>query len=252
MNLTLPQMKAINVVCTGVEVGSAIAAPILISRANKKAREYLEHYEFTDEPLKLRAKYTWKYYIPAAAVIGLGIGAAVTNGVCTNNLTKLLSAEITAHALTVASNTEVKEAILKGIKEKYGLDVESEMRDTGAQALTNSRIQSGTSTALALPAPDGCIWLCDDTHGRYFQGNMEDVKKVVNDVNQAITKGQEMCLRDIYDALDMPAAAIDGDLYPANDGLFELRWSTSHHPEDPNQLCAHFGFRDLVVAPRFR
>lgn len=243
--LTLPQMKAINVACTTVSVASAVATPFLISKANRQAQRILEHYDFEHEPLKVRAKYTWKCYIPAGAVMALGMAASITNGVVSNKVTTALTAEIASHALTIASNNEVQEAIFKGIKEKYGLDVEQEMRNTASQSITDQRNgqygylpehMSGTIKS------GSAVQLCDDTHGRHFIGSVEDVKAAVNEINAAINAGQEMSLADIYEELGMETGTIDRSLYPMDGELFDLEWSSSIYEGQP---CAHFGFKRL-------
>lgn len=244
-NLTIPQMKTINVVCTVVSVSSAVATPFLISRANRQAQQILEHYDFEDEPLKVRAKLTWKCYIPAGAVMALGMAASITNGVVSNKVSTALTAEIASHALTIASNNEVQEAIFKGIKEKYGLDVEQEMRNTASQVITDRKAEQCGYLPEHLSGAiksGSAVQLCDDTHGRHFIGSIEDVKAAVNEINAAINAGQEMCLGDVYDLLDLENGSIDRSLYPLEGELFDLIWSSSIYQGQP---CAHFGFNRL-------
>lgn len=249
--LTIPQMKAINVTCTTVSVACAVASPFLISKANRQAQRILEHYQLEDEPLKVRAKLTWKCYIPAGAVMAIGMAASITNGVICNKVTTALTAEIASHALTIAANNEVQEAVFKGIKEKYGLDVEQEMRNTASQSVTDRRDRqygylpehmSGTIKS------GSAVQLCDDTHGRHFIGSMEDVKAAVNEVNAAINAGQDMTLADIYDELGLESGTIDRSLVPMEGELFDLVWSSSIYEGQP---CAHFGFKRIRALPLY-
>ena len=98
------------------------------------------------------------------------------------------------------------------------------------------------------PSDTKGVQICDDTHGRYFKGSIEEVKAAVNEINALITKGQEMTLSDIYDFLALPSGSIDRSLKPVDGELFELDWASSIYNGQP---CAHFGFKRLVVDEQY-
>lgn len=247
-----PQLKVINTACTIVSVGSLIATPLLVTKANKDASEILGRDGLLRAPLKDRLAVTWKCYIPTGIVMAIGLGAAGAHGILTHKISSSLAAEIAAHAATVASNNQVKEALLKGIKDKFGLDVESEMRNLGAATVTAQNAEQ-----VALVATTGPVMtrgnktlLCDDIHKRYFYGSLEDVKAAMNTVNCSNNLGNEICLADVYLELDNPElepAEIDYLLAPREGELFEMTISASIYN---GETCTHFGFRDLVVPPK--
>lgn len=243
--LTTPQLKGVGIVCTTVSVGTALATPFLMTHANKKAREVIEYYGLELEPLKVKAKYTWKCYIPVGAVMALGFGSSITSGIFLQRTATSLSAEIAAHALTVAGNTEVKEAIFAGIKEKYGLDVEQEMRDKGAQRTMDTTTQGLTHipNAFAAPHSGGGVQLYDELHGRHYVGSIEDLKTAVNNINAEINFGNDRTLADVMDELGHDRGSIDTQLGPKPNELFELTYG---HSIFEGQPCLHWGFSDLI------
>lgn len=252
MPLTIPQLKVINVTCTIVSISSAVATPFLVTKANKDATEILDRNDMLCAPLKERLAVTWKCYIPTGIVMAIGLGASGTHGVLTHKVSSSLAAEITAHAATVASNNQVKEALLKGIKDKFGLDVESEMRNIGAAAVTTQNAEQVAMIASTGPVMmrGNKTLLCDDVHKRYFYGSLEDVKAAMNTVNCSKNLGNDICLADIYAELDKPeleVSDIDWMLAPKEGELFEMTISTSRYNDE---TCTHFGFRDLVNPPK--
>ena len=244
--LSIRQAKVVNGVCTAVSLTSAVATPILVTKANQKATAILEHYSFENEPLKVRLKYTWKCYIPTAVVMAAGLTAGIVNGVYTHRVTSALTTEIAAHALSVANSNEVKEAIYKSIKEKYGLDVEQQMRDGSAPAISERAASQHAKELAAVMTPDmvasGKTLILDDTFGHYFRGTMEDVKAACNEVNAMINKGRDVDLSEFYDILGIPTGVIARSLAPRMNEQLELTWGTDFRE---GEQCLHFGFANI-------
>lgn len=246
--MTPNNIKIVGGVCTVVSVASVAASPVLISVANKKAAEILAFHGLEGAPLRERMKYTWKAYIPTAIVMAAGVAAATGSGIVNHKLTGALVGEITAHAASVATSNEAKEAVFRTIKEKYGLDVEQELRDGATQAITSGGRATKFINNPILKASGsegtGKMLIVDDTFGHKFRGSMEDVKAAVNECNAAIVNGEDVCLRDFYDSLGIDTGSIAQSLCPKEGELLELTWSTDMTDGEP---CLHFGFRELVV-----
>lgn len=244
--LSVGQAKVVNGVCTGVGLACALATPYLVTKANRKANGILEHYCFEDEPLKVRMKYTWKAYIPTAVVMGIGLTAGIVNGVYTHRLSSALTSEIAAHALSVATSNDVKEAIFKSVKEKYGLDVAQELRDTNAQVITERAVNQNPAAIAALMTPEmkssGKMLIRDDTFGHVFRGSMEDVKAAVNEINMAISHGADRDLSDFYAILNIETGTIAQSLGPRQGELLELTRGLDYYEGEP---CEHFGFANI-------
>jgi hypothetical protein len=247
-NLTVGQHKVVNGVCTGIGIACAVATPFLVTEANKKANVILENYCFQNEPLKVRMKYTWKCYIPTALVMGVGLTAGIINGVNTHRLGTALTSEIASHALSIVNSNEVKEKIFKSVKEKYGLDVEQEMRDTGVKKLTEGIQSQNQQEIAALMTPEmkasGKMLIRDDIFGHVFRGSMEDVKSALNEINMAISMGQDRDLSDFYQILNLPYGSIAPSLGPRQGELLELTRGLDYYEGEP---CEHFGFANLDV-----
>lgn len=253
MSLTPRQAKGISILCVSVSVTSALATPFLVIKANNEAADIIERDDLMNAPFRERMNATWKCYIPVGIVMALGLGASGGHGVLTHKVSSSLASEIASHALTIASNNHVKEAILNGVKEKYGLDVEKEMRDIGSAAMTkrnDAEVTRVIDTGAIVQRGNKCL-LCDDTHKRYFYGSLEDVKAAVNTINCAINLGKDdICLADIYlelDARGIEPGDIDWMLAPKAGELFELKISTSIYD---GETCTHFSFVELVVPPK--
>lgn len=242
------RQKVVNGVCTGVSLVCAVATPFLVTEANKKANAILEHYCFQEESLRTRMKYTWKCYIPTAVVMSIGLTAGIINGVNSHRLGTALTSEIAAHALSVANSNEVKEQIYRSVKEKYGLDVAQELRDTSAQAITERAIAQNPTAMAALMTPEmkasGKTLIRDDTFGHVFRGSMEDVKAAVNEINMAISMGQDRDLSDFYQIIDIPYGTIAQSLGPRNGELLELTRGIDYYEGEP---CEHFGFANVDI-----
>ena len=253
--LTVRQVKGISVLCTGISISSALATPFLFNKANKEAEAILDRDDMMHAPLRERAKLTWKCYIPVGIVMAVGLGASGGQGVLTHKVSKALASEIASHAFSVATNNQIKESILSGIKEKYGLDVEAEMRNVGAATMTSQNVEqvaTVTDTGPLMMRGNKAL-LCDDIHKRYFYGSLEDVKAAMNAVNSSRNMGNDICLADIYDELaattGLEVSDIDWQLAPKEGELFEMTVSASRYNDE---TCTHFCFKDLVVPPKYR
>jgi hypothetical protein len=137
-------------------------------------------------------EYTWKLYIPAAAVgivtIGCMIGA--------NHISLRRNAALASlYGLTEAAFKEYQSKVVETI----GRNKELKVRDDIAADHVK---RNPPSSDIVISTGYGNVLCREDTvSGQYFRSNIEKVRSAINDVNQKGLTGMDMwvSLNDIYD-----------------------------------------------------
>lgn len=211
-------------ILTAIGVTGTITTAVLASRATFKAGQVMtvRHHELVDDkfdplPMVDQVKKVfpdiWKYYVPA-------VGTGAITVACTIGANHLS----TRRAAVLASAYSVSQEFFKEYKdkviEKLGESGEQEVRDEVAQ----DRVDKNPPRSEIIIVGDNVL-CCDLRTGRYFQSNMEDIRKAENDINWQVLNQFCASLTDFYDKI-----GLDG-----TDESDELGWNS-----DMNQLSIEF------------
>lgn len=211
-------------ILTAVAVTGTVTTALLVGKASFKAAELIaeEEKERVDQvkvglakeliPMDNKEKFqlVWTLYIPAVSTCTTTVVAMVTANQIGTRRTAAMAA---AYSLTERAFGEYRDKVV----EKVGQKKERDVRDELAQ----DRVQNNPPSSQIVMLNSGDV-LCFDQHsGRYFQSDMETLKKAQNDTNYQILRESYANLNDFYDRIGL-------EWIPQGE---ELGWSTDREVE---------------------
>lgn len=173
---------------------------------------------------------TWTDYIPAAAM-GLATIACIV-GANTVNL-KRQAALISAFSLTDTAFREYREKVT----ETFGEAKEKNVRDEVAK----DRIAKNPVNDNEIIMTGSGVQLCYDAlSGRYFESDVESIRKAENDINRVIMFDGNASLNEFYDRIGLPGNEIGKELGWREGDVMEIKFSSHKTPKDRTALTVEF------------
>lgn len=137
---------------------------------------------------KEKLAITWKCYAPAVGVASLSI-AAVVGAQYVN--TKRMATLAAGYVILEGKHEEYKDKVLELMGEKK--------KETIETAITQDMVNRSVIQEVEILAGDvPCI---DALSNKVFSGNMEGIRKAVNDINERIVHGDQPSVSDLYSIL---------------------------------------------------
>lgn len=144
---------------------------------------------------KEKIKRYWKEFIPAAAV-GTATVACIIGA---NRIgTRRAAALAAAYSLTEKAFDEYKEKV----KDQIGAQREQRVRDEIAQDRVNANPVSSNQVIIT---GNGNVLCYDAITGRYFNSNVEAIRKAQNDINRDVLSNLYATLSEFYGLIGLPA-----------------------------------------------
>lgn len=208
---------------TAIGVTGVITSALLTARGTKLYMQelaeegyYDRDYKFEREP-KEHLQRAWKFYIPAAGTSVLTIAAIVYANRVGNRRAAALAA---AYSLTEKAFDEYKHKVV----ERLGSDKERNLRDEIAQDRVNKK---PVDTKEVIVTGNGQVLCHEAFTGRYFQSDMETLRKAQNDINKQVINDSYASLSDFYDLLGLPHTDNSSEVGWNTDKLLELQFSAT-------------------------
>lgn len=207
-------------ILTGIGIAGMVSTTVLAVRATPKAIRLMHQAENekNDELTKLEVvKACWKPYIPAAVTgvtsIVCLIGASSVNA-------KRNAALAAAYTLSDTAFREYKEKVIETIGEKK----EQIVKDKVAE----EKMKKDPVDKKPVYITGNGNSLCYDTiSGRYFESNIDKIKKVENQLNKQMLSEMYISLNDFYDAVGLERLDMGEELgWKLDSGLLELDFNT--------------------------
>ena len=219
----------------GFGLAGMLTSTIMAVKATPKAIEIIEDEEnYLNRDLRPieKVKVAWKPYVPAA--IGYCASAALI--ISANNVNSKRSAMFAgAYKLSEQTLATYKDKVIETI----GEEKEREISDK----VVRERYSSVPKTQPASEVIYGTgQCLCHDPlSGRYFNADMDKIRRVENDLNYRLMKENMVSLNEFYAELGMECTEM-GFKYGWNidDGLIEVRFTSTI--TDDNKLCLVVSF----------
>lgn len=245
-------------ILTGIGIAGMITTTVMAVRATPKAIELIEEekdrqnrellkeaeengYDTCDHIEKLKPldiiKTTWKCYIPAAITGGLSIICLI--GASSVNVRRN-AALATAYTLSESALKEYQEKVIETIGEKK----EQSVRDS----IAKDRIERDPVTSKEVIITEKGNTLCyDSISGRYFKSDIDQLKKIENELNRRMRDEMYISLNEFYYEIGLNPTSIGDDLgWGIDHGYIELSFSS--HLADEGTPCLVI---DYQVAPRY-
>jgi len=223
-------------ILTVVGVAGVATTAYLSAQAGFKACEELQKEE-AHQNRKLERKETiqhlWKLYIPA----GLAATATVVSIAGASRINSRRAAALSAaYSLTERAFTEYKEKVVETLGDKKEKKIREEI---AADKVTNSPPANAT-----LVIGSGDI-LCYEMHtGRYFNSDMETIRRAQNTINAKLISEMEATLSDFYYLINIPQTSSSSYSGWSSDKMLELSFSSLLHDGKP---CLAFDYNYVKV-----
>lgn len=222
------------VILTAVAVAGVVTTAVLAAKGGAKAHQDVLNYEsehLDNITLVDEAKLTYRYYIPAlatgAATIACIIGANTIS-------TKRSAALASAYGLTEFAFKEYRDKVVEHIGESKETKIHD---DVMADAIARNPIND---TQIILTGAGKALFL-DNFTERYFESDMESVRRAVNDINEQIFGQEYASLNDFYNLLGIKGSKLGEELGWAQSNKLEVRYSAAL--TDDGRPCVVIDFR---------
>lgn len=198
-------------ILTGLGIAGMLTTTVLAVKATPKALKLIDEKKKelgTDELTpKETVKATWKCYVPAAITGTVSAGCLI--GSSSVHLRRN-AALATAYKLSETALTEYRDKVVETIGEKK----ERVIREK----IDRDHIEKNPVTRNEVIVTKKGSTLCYDYYsGRYFESDIEEVKKAINQLNSAMLREEYVSLNDLYNELELEQVGI-GDVMGWNIG----------------------------------
>lgn len=204
-------------ILTGIGIAGMVTTTILAVRETPKALMLISDaaYEKKDYELTTaeKIKACWKCYVPAAVTGTVSIACLV--GASSVNLRRN-AALATAYKLSETALTEYREKVIETVGEKKERLVRENIDKDHLEknpVTNNNVIVTGNGDTLCY----------DSLFGRYFNSDIDKIKRAINELNRELIMDNYVSLNDFYDRLDLDHIEIGDDLgWNVDDGLIDI------------------------------
>ena len=243
-NVSIAMKKHSPEILTGIGVAGLLATTVMAVKATPKAMKICEELrldrvnEYQDEPTKVEyVKAAWKCYIPAAVTGVMSVACII--GASSVNV-KRNAALATAYTLSETALKEYKDKVIETIGEKK----EEAIRD----AIAKDKVEQNPVTNREVILTEKGNTLCFDAlSGRYFQSDIDLIKRAENEANRQILNEGYITLNDFYYALGLESIRMGDELgWNSNNGLLDIRFSSQLASDGRPCLVINF-----PIAPKY-
>lgn len=210
-------------ILTGIGVAGVITTAVLTGKATIKAERMMNTYRYDQDPTaelfipkKEVVKKTWRLYIPPVAA---GV-VTVSSIILANQIgTRRAAAMAAAYVVSEKAFSEYKDKVF----EKYGETKARAIRDDLAQ---DRMTQNPVTESQIVMTAGGNVLCLEPYSGRYFQSDMETLKKAQNDLNYMVLNSYYASLTDFYNLIGLDRTLMSDDVGWNSDKMLELTFST--------------------------
>lgn len=240
-------------ILTGIAVAGVVTTTVFGVKAGMRAEQILiqentrrvneaEELETEALPISLKEGFflTWRPFVPAAIM-----GAATISCVIGANSINLgrQAALVSAVTLGEKAISQYQEKVLETVGEKK----EQAIRDEVAKA---DLVANPVSENKIVVMGNGDQLCRDMLSGRYFESDIETIRRVQNDLNGEILQGDHPSLNEFYQAVGLEPIELGNT----------LGWNESHQLDiiyssliaDNNRACITIQFRTHPVPEYYR
>lgn len=205
-----------------IGIVSGITTTVLAVKATPKALKMIEEKKDEDgvdelTPLET-VKVAWKPYVPAVATGAFSIACVIgANSVHV----KRNAALATAYQLSTTAFNEYREKVVETIGEKKEKTVHDK--------LAKERVEKNPPNESTVIITGKGKTLCYDAYtDRYFESDVDRIRRAINDLNYRMTTGMEMSisLNEFRAAIDLPTIPIGEEVgWRVDEGLIDIHFS---------------------------
>lgn len=211
-------------ILTGLGIAGFISTVVMAVKATPKAMEILEYernfrfdeygtdYETPISPVDT-IELTWKLYAPSALM-------GVTSIACIIGATSIQN----RRAAALSSLFAVAESTLKEYQAKVVKTIGENKEQKIRAEITGDELKKNPLEPKAIIVSGLGDTLCYDVYtGRYFKGDVESIKRTVNEFNHRLLKEMQLPLNDLYFELGLESVESGRDIgWDVEKGLVDI------------------------------
>lgn len=208
-------------ILTGVGIAGMVTTVVLSVKATPKALMLIEERKLdldVDElpPVEI-VKTTWKCYIPTF-ITGV-MSCACIIGASSVNMRRN-AALATAYTLSETALSEYREKVVETLGEKK----DAAVRDAIAKDKLDKNPVNGNEVVVTERGKTLCY---EPLSGRYFQSDIDKIKRALNEINSMLLNDSYVALNDFYTEIGLGSTKIGDDLgWQVDGGLIDIHFST--------------------------
>jgi len=200
---------------------AVMATPKSVKTIQKLADDMEREYQLGGpEPLVITkwdiVRITWKNYIPAAAT-GVVTVLCIAGAHSINS--RRNAALVGLYTLTDNAFRQYREKVV----EEVGFNKERKVHDAVIQDRIDARPLGNEVVLLGT----GSVLCYDVNSDRYFNSDMESIRKAENDINRQCINEMYASLNDFYRAVGIPITGLGEETGWSTDYPLEIRFSTA-------------------------
>lgn len=227
-------------ILTGIGITGMLTTTVLAVKATPKALKLIEQEEkYIGDKLTKKeiVQTTWRCYIPATitgvASIACLVGASASN-------VKRNAALATAYAISETALKEYKNKVIETIGE-------DEERGIVEKTYKDKIAKNPVSNNNVIVTGKGDVLIYDVISGRYFNSDIDSLKRIENDINKRMLNDSFVSLNELYAEIGLDNISIGDELgWSIEGGFIEMRFSSQLNED--NSLCV---VMDFATAPTY-
>lgn len=228
-------------ILTGIGIAGMVTTTILAVRETPKALMLIKDAEYEKKEGSLttaeKFKACWRCYIPATVTGVASIACLI--GASSANLRRN-TALATAYKLSETALTEYREKVV----ETFGEKKEQLVRDKIDKDHLEKNPVSNNNVIITGNGDSLCY---DSLFGRYFNSDIDKIKRAINELNREMINGMYVSLNDFYDQLNLDPIEIGDDLgWNIDDGLIDIDFGSQIASD--GRPCVTISY---TIAPRY-
>lgn len=181
------------------------------------------------ERIRNRSRLVWKLYVPSVVSGICTIGCIVS---ANRTSAKRAAALATAYSITQKAFGDYRAKVVETL---------GETRETGIRdAVAKDRLRKNPSSSEVIIAAGGKTLCFDEFTGRYFESDVETLRRAQNDINHQILSDMYASLSDFYRLIGLSPTSYSDEVGWTSDQNLRLEFSACM--SDDNRPCISVGF----------
>lgn len=231
-------------ILAGVAVTGTVSTAILASKGTiATIRDYDDFLNNTEDPYLNRyglsktdlVRRYWKNYIPAAAT-GLATVGCIIGATAVSN--KRQAALISAYSLTEKAFSEFKEKAIENLGPKKTQAVFDD--------IARDRMEADPASKSEVIIMNAGKQLCYESFtGRYFESDVQTIRKAQNDMNTRILNEMYVSMNDFHEAIGLTPTRVGEELGFAVDNQLDVQFSSMM--TDDERPCINLGYAQTPI-----
>lgn len=209
-------------ILTGIGVAGMITTVVLAVKATPKALELIEDKKEELDAGKLTVvdtvKAAWKPYVPAVVTGVLSTVCIIGGNAVGTRRTAALAA---AYKISETALHEYKDAVVETIGEEKAKEIK--------EKVAQNKLDKNPVVEKQIIVTNKGTFLCyDSLSGRYFQSDMETIRKAQNDINDYLFSEDYASLNMFYDFLGLEHTRLGAELgWKIDSGTLQIEFDST-------------------------